>query len=92
MENSKITNFTDLKTWQEAHKLALLVYKFTVKFPAEEKFGLINQMKRAAVSVPSNIAEGFSRGSSKDKMRVADFPTACRGYLVGRFGNPRFPK
>ena len=55
----KIKSFTDLNAWQEAHGLVLLIYKFTKNFPTEEKFGLIDQMRRCSVSVSSNIAEGF---------------------------------
>ena len=57
----QMKNFKDLKVWQKAHELALLIYKITSKFPMEEKFGLCVQMRRAAVSVASNIAEGFTR-------------------------------
>jgi len=64
---NKITNFKDLYAWQEGHKLVLLIYKLTEKFPQKEMFGLTNQMRRAAVSITSNIAEGFSRRSYKDK-------------------------
>ncbi len=63
-----ITSFKDLKSWQEAHKLVLSIYKITAKFPDEEKFALINQMRRSAISITSNIAEGFSRNTSKDKI------------------------
>src|SRR3989344_4175757 len=66
---SKITNFKDLFAWQEGHKLVLLIYKLTESFPSKEQFGLTNQMRRAAVSITSNLAEGFSRRSYKDKSR-----------------------
>jgi len=64
----RIEKFTDLKTWQEAHKVVLDVYQITKKFPKEELFGLSNQMRRSAVSVTSNIAEGFGRNTFKDKV------------------------
>jgi len=67
--NNKIQSFTDLKVWQEAHKLVLLVYKLTKNFPREEIFGLVSQTRRAAVSITSNIAEGFSRQSYKEKLQ-----------------------
>jgi four helix bundle protein len=67
VENKKIKSFTDLKAWQEGHKLVLIIYKETEKFPKKEIFGLTSQMRRAAVSVTSNIAEGFSRNTNKDK-------------------------
>ncbi len=63
----KIKSFTDLHGWQEGHKLVLDVYKLTKGFPSEEQFGLTNQMRRSAVSITSNIAEGFSRKSKKEK-------------------------
>ncbi len=65
----KIRSFTDLNAWREAHALALDVYAATKGFPKEEIFVLVSQMRRCAISVPSNIAEGFSRNSAKDKMQ-----------------------
>lgn len=62
-----IKSFTQLNTWQEGHKLVILIYCLTKQFPADEQFGLTSQMRRAAVSVTSNIAEGFSRSSYADK-------------------------
>lgn len=67
MENKKIKSFTDLNAWKEGHTLVLMVYKNTENFPKSEIFGLTNQMRRAVVSVTSNIAEGFSRITAKDK-------------------------
>ena len=66
-EKTKIKSFTDLKAWQEGHKLVLIIYDMTTKFPKEEQFGLTNQIRRAVVSITSNIAEGFSRQSLKEK-------------------------
>ena len=65
----KIQKFTDLKTWEEAHKLVLLIYKITDKFPDKERYALTSQMRRAAVSVSSNIAEGFGRRGKKEKIQ-----------------------
>ena len=65
----QIKSFQDLEVWQRAHKLVLAVYRMTKVFPAEEKYGLVSQMRRAAVSVPANIAEGFKRRSKSDKIR-----------------------
>lgn len=66
---SKISSFTDLEVWQKAHQLVLLIYKITKEFPKDEIFGLVSQMRRAAVSITSNIAEGFSRFSYKEKVQ-----------------------
>jgi four helix bundle protein len=68
MAQEKITSFTQLVAWQKAHTLVLGVYKATEKFPPSEQFGLTNQIRRAAVSVTSNIAEGFSRQTAADKI------------------------
>lgn len=67
MKKIKIHSFTDLIAWKEGHQLVVMIYKITKKFPEDEKFGLTNQIRRCAVSVTSNIAEGFSRRTSKDK-------------------------
>lgn len=78
-EKSKIKSFTDLYAWQEGHKLVLMIYKTTENFPNKETFGLTNQMRRASVSVTSNIAEGFSRNTSKDKVQ---FYSMAHGSLT----------
>lgn len=64
---TKIQTFMDLDAWKEGHQLVLMIYAITKQFPKEEMFGLTSQMRRSAVSVTSNIAEGFSRGSYTDK-------------------------
>jgi four helix bundle protein len=56
-------SFRDLIVWQKAVELSLTIYKFTESFPASEQFGLTNQLRRASVSVASNIAEGYGRSS-----------------------------
>ena len=65
----KAKEFTDLIVWQEGHKLVLMIYKICKKFPENEKFGLVSQMQRAAVSITSNIAEGFGRRHNKEKTK-----------------------
>ncbi len=69
MHNGKIQNFTDLNAWREGHALVLGVYLITKTFPKEELFGLTSQMRRCAVSITSNIAEGFGRHSHKEKIQ-----------------------
>lgn len=65
----RIRHFTDLNAWKTGHQLALHVYKITAQFPNHELFGLVSQMRRCAVSITSNIAEGFSRKSFKEKIQ-----------------------
>lgn len=75
----KIETFKDLGAWQEGHQLVLVVYRLTKKFPKDELFGLTNQIRRAAVSITSNIAEGFGRTSSKEKHQ---FYSIARGSVT----------
>jgi len=75
----KITKFTDLEVWKEAHGLTLLIYQETNSFPKSEQYGLTSQMRRAAVSIESCIAEGFSRYHYKDRAR---FYYDARGSLA----------
>jgi len=70
MENkNKIKSFTDLIAWQKAHQLVLKVYRIVSNFPKEEIYSLSSQLKRAVISVSSNLAEGFSRKTDKDKIQ-----------------------
>ena len=62
-------SFQELLVWQKAHQLVLAVYKLTESFPKHELFALTSQLRRAAVSVPANIAEGFRKRGLKDKIR-----------------------
>ncbi len=66
MEKKK--QYTDLDVWKESRKLVKLVYELTKSFPKEETYGLISQIRRSAVSIPSNIAEGCGRQTSKDSI------------------------
>jgi len=65
----KIENYKDLIAWQKAMKLVVSIYRLTGAFPQNERYGLTSQLRRAAVSVPSNIAEGYGRGSRPDYVR-----------------------
>jgi four helix bundle protein len=80
------TRFEDLDAWKEAHRLALAVYQATQCFPDVERYGLTSQMRRAAVSVPANIAEGFKRLGLSDKIHfynIAEGSLAeVRYYLI----------
>lgn len=65
----KIQSFKDLSTWKKAVDLATEVYKVVGIFPSDERFGLVSQMKRASISISTNIAEGFGRKTAADKIR-----------------------
>lgn len=71
--SAHIKSFTDLTTWKVGHMFVLMIYEHTKNLPLEEKFGLTSQMRRAAVSVTSNIAEGFRRITPKDKIQFYTF-------------------
>ena len=58
----------NLRVWQQSIEMVTSIYKMTMTFPKDEVFGLVSQMRRAAVSVPSNIAEGYARGSDREKL------------------------
>ena len=66
MNSEKIENFKDLRIWQESIELVEEIYRITKKFPKEELYGIVNQIRRSAVSLPSNIAEGFVRHHNKE--------------------------
>jgi len=65
-------SFEKLKVWQKSKDLSINIYEVTAKFPNEEKFGLVSQLRRCAVSVASNLAEGSGRHSNKDKARFSE--------------------
>lgn len=77
-------NFEKLETWQKAIKFADLVYEATRDFPADERFGLTNQMRRAAVSVSSNIAEGDARNSKADYARFLEIAAGSLFEVVSQ--------
>jgi len=78
--------FEDLIVWQKAHEFVLSVYRYTEKFPKTETFGLAVQLKRAAVSIAANIAEGFRKRGKADKARFMNISEGsadeCRYYLI----------
>jgi four helix bundle protein len=78
--------FEDLVVWQKAHRFVLAIYEYTAAFPKSETYGLFSQMRRAAVSIPANIAEGFKRAGRADKVRMLNIAEGsvdeCRYYLV----------
>jgi four helix bundle protein len=78
--------FEDLIVWQKAHEFVLAVYRFTDEFPKSEIYGLTSQLRRAAVSVAANIAEGFKKSGKPDKARFLNISQGsieeCRYYLI----------
>lgn len=79
-------SFTDLLVWQKAHQFVLLAYRFSGNFPSAEIYGLTSQLRRAAVSIPANISEGFKRKGLADKVRLLNIAQGsleeCRYYLI----------
>ena len=75
---TKIERFEDLEVWKKSHKLVIEIYNITKKFPNEEKFGIVSQMRRCAVSIAANIAEGLKRRTPKDK---SNFYNISQGSL-----------
>ena len=69
MTKKTINTYRDLKVWQKSMALVISVYTFTKSFPKDELYGLTPQLRRCAVSIPSNIAEGYGRNSTKDYVR-----------------------
>jgi four helix bundle protein len=83
---SAAKSFRDLLVWQKAHRFVLEVYGFSAAFPKSELYGLTSQLRRAAVSVPANICEGFRRQRKPDKARFMNIAQSsleeCRYYLI----------
>jgi len=86
MERLPARNFQDLIVWQKAHQFVLSVYRLSKSFPREELYGLTSQFRRAAISVPANIAEGFKKRGKADKVRFMNIAEGsleeCRYYLI----------
>ena len=78
--------FTELWVWKAAHQVSLVIYRMTKSYPREELYGLVSQMRRAAVSIPANIAEGFGRCSPRDHARFYEIAKSSaeelRHYLI----------
>jgi four helix bundle protein len=78
--------FQDLIVWQKAHHFVLLVYQFTSQFPKSEIYGLTSQFRRAAISIAANIAEGFKKKGTADKVKFMNISQGsleeCRYYLI----------
>jgi len=85
-ERPKARTFRDLMVWRKAHEFVLAVYRFTLAFPKSEIYGLAQRMRRAAVSIPANIAEGFTRRGKTDKARFMNIAESSleesRYYLI----------
>jgi four helix bundle protein len=79
-------SFEDLLVWQKAHAWVLATYRFSEGFPPKETYALASQLRRAAFSVPANIAEGFKKRGTKDKLRYYNIAQGsleeCRYYLI----------
>ena len=86
MKREPAKSFRDLIVWQKAHQLVLEVYRFSSTFPKSETYGLVSQLRRASVSVPANIAEGFEKKSLADKVRFLNIAQGsleeCRYYFI----------
>jgi len=88
MEESirKTKSFEELLVWQKAHSFVLRVYRLTSEFPKSEQFGLTSQFRRAAVSIPANIAEGYKKKGKPDKLRFFNIAQGsleeCRYYII----------
>ncbi len=84
--NKTAKTFQDLIVWQKAHKFVIAVYELTKTFPKSELYGLTSQFRRAAVSIPSNIAEGFRRRTKTEKLRFLNISQGSleesRYYLI----------
>jgi four helix bundle protein len=79
-------SFEDVELWKKAHSWVLAIYRLTERFPRHELFGLVSQLRRAAVSVPANFAEGFKKRGKADKVRFYNTAQGsleeCRYYLI----------
>ena len=86
MNTQPARKFTDLLVWQKAHTFVMSIYRMSEQFPKSEMYGLTSQLRRAGVSIPANIAEGFGKPTIKDKLRFLGYSKGsleeCRYYLI----------
>ncbi len=86
MNRTPAKSFQDLIVWQKAHQLVLSTYRFSEVFPKTEIYGLTSQLRRGAISIPANIAEGFKKRTKPDKARFMNIAQGsieeCRYYLI----------
>ena len=86
MKRKPAKTFQDLIVWDKAHQFVLSVYRLSNNFPKNEMYGLTSQIRRAAISIPANIAEGFKKRTKPDKARFLNIAQAsleeCRYYLI----------
>ncbi|MBU0967254.1 MAG: four helix bundle protein [Proteobacteria bacterium] len=86
MSREPAKRFQDLIVWQKAHEFVLSLYAYSGAFPQSELYGLTSQARRAAVSIPANIAEGFKKRTKPDKVRFLNIAQGsleeCRYYLI----------
>lgn len=79
-------SFEDVEIWKKSHAFVLNIYRLTENFPKHELFGLISQLRRAAISIPANFAEGFKKTGKADKLRFYNIAQGsleeCRYYLI----------
>ena len=80
------SSFKNLLVWQKAHQFVIEIYSITKDFPKDELYGLTSQFRRAAISIPANIAEGYTRKGEKDKLRFYNISQGsleeCRYYII----------
>lgn len=97
MKREPAKSFQDLIVWQKAHMFVLMAYKYSSNFHKTEIYGLTSQLRRAAISIPANIAEGFKKKGKADKIRFLNISQGsleeCRYYLILTkdlgYGNPK---
>ncbi len=86
MVRAPAKSFQDLIVWQKAHQFVLATYRYSQGFPKTETYGLTSQLRRAAISIPANVAEGFKRKTKADKARLMNIAQGsleeCQYYLI----------